>query len=83
MAVKTLSIWEGVPDSERLREMLAVARDSTRPLTERQQAVSYLTGAAKVLASLEKRRPLAEYLRRQLLTIRSKLYYTEVIHEHG
>ena len=83
MAIKTLSVWTNVPDADRLKEMLSIARDRNRPVMERQSAISYLTGATKVLASIEKREALADYLRRQLKLLRANLHYTEDAHEHG
>ena len=76
MVVKTLSVWSGVPDAERLKTMLLAARDASRSVTERQQAISYLTGACKVLAGIEKRRALADYLLRQLRGIKATLHTT-------
>jgi len=75
MAVRTLSIWDGVPDADRLKEMLAAARDPAKSLTERQYALGWLTGATKVLAGLEKRQALADYLRRQTQKIKTQMYY--------
>jgi hypothetical protein len=75
VAVRTISLWENVPDADRLRGMLATARDKTAPLSVRQDALSYLSGAAKVLASIEKRAALAEYLRSQIRTLKTTLYY--------
>ena len=76
MGVRTLSVWTGVPGAELLKEKLRVARDKQSPLTERQQAISYLNGTVTVLAGLEKRQALADYLRRELLKAKTSLYYS-------
>jgi hypothetical protein len=81
MTVKTISLWEGVPDADKLRLMLATARDAQAPLTERQYALSYLTGSVKVLANIEKRQALSSYLSRQILSIKAKLYYSKAGHD--
>lgn len=75
MAIKVISLWANVPDAERLREMLETARDAQRPAMERQQALSYLTGAAKVLANLENRKALADYLRKQIRSLKIAIHY--------
>jgi len=75
MAVRTISLWSGVPDADTLKDMLAKARNPEVPLPARQDAIGYLTGATKVLATLEKRAALAEYLQSQITVIKRKLYY--------
>ena len=77
MARRVVSLWADVPEAGHLKTMLSVARDSHQPLRERQYALSYLSGSAKVLAGLEKRRALAEYLQRQISAIKATLYYSD------
>jgi len=63
-----------VPQAEALREQLAVARDTTKSPLERQAALAHLTGAVTVLAALEKRKALADYLRDQIQRLRQQLH---------
>lgn len=74
--IKVHSVWEGVPDAALLKAKLARAKDPEAPLMERQEALSYLSGAAKVLAGIEKRQALADHLRHQVKTLRATLYYS-------
>lgn len=76
MGVRILSVWEGVPDADVLKDKLFLARNRNASLQDRQAALSYLTGAAKVLAGLEKRKALADYLRGELAKIKTSLYYS-------
>jgi hypothetical protein len=75
MGIKVHSVWEGVPDAAGLGARLATAKDVARPMRERQEALSYLSGATKVMLRLESRTVVAEYLQAQISTIKSKLYY--------
>ena len=70
-------MWSGVPDADTLKSKLAVARDRSLTAMERQDALSYLNGAVKVLARMDSRAALADYLRRQIISIKAKLYYGE------
>ena len=74
MAVRTLSVWDDVPDADTLKDKLFLARNRNASLRDRQDAISYLTGATKVLAGIEKRKALADYLARQLKTLKANLY---------
>jgi len=86
MAIRTLSVWDGVPDADKLKDMLFLARNKNASTTDRQYAISYLTGAVKVLAGIERRQALADYLARQLRNIKATMYYsgnTDANQTHG
>jgi len=77
-----LNVWHGVPDAEKLRAQLDLARSAEAPLLERQGALGYLTGAAKVLAKIESRQPVATHLQQQIREIKKSLYYARgEVHE--
>jgi hypothetical protein len=74
VVIKVRSVWVGVPDAHVLRSKLDVAQDLTQPLRERRDALSYLSGAVKVMARLENRAALADYLQTKIRTLRATLY---------
>jgi hypothetical protein len=74
MPVKVLSVWDGVPEPDAMKAMLAKARDPKTPPQERHEALSYLNGSVKVLSTISQRKPLADYLANQIKSLRNKLY---------
>lgn len=74
--LKTLSIWDSVPDSETLKAQLKTARDTDTPVETRLSAVRYLSGAVKVLDKIEKRERLARYLKRQVRALTTEINET-------
>lgn len=69
------SVWRGVPDAEGLQERLRIAKSDTASMLERSSAISYLTGAVKVLAKIEARQAVAAHIQQQIREIRRTLYY--------
>ena len=69
-----ISLWKNVPESQKLQEKLNVARDTNAPTQQRENALAYLYGAQKVLARIDARRALAEYLMGVINDIRAELY---------
>ncbi len=68
------SVWDGVPGSDVLREKLAFAKDPKNPELERLAALSYLTGATKVLLTLPSRQLLGKYLKDQIRAVKAQIY---------
>ena len=74
MPVVRITLFDNVVDGDKLQAKLKFARSKENPPMARLEALSYLTGASKVLLKTPKREALGTYLVTQIKLLKAEIY---------